>query len=735
MVKRFRADTLVTNLAQLQNKIKRDAVSYKDEFLQQLRHFESTLAIFNLKPQDSVISQEFAEQILFISHVAPCYPAETKDFPEKLINLLSNHYQLMAPDVRKTMVQALILMRNRGIVQPTTLLGLFFTLFRCKDKTLRQMLHSHIVSDIKNSNAKSKNNSMNKTLQNFMYTMLNDTNEVAAKKSLEVMIELYKKNVWNDAKTVNVIAEACFSPAPKIVASAIHFFLGTNDKDDESDEEEGPDMDSMRHAFQINKKKKSRMQMLEKAKATVRRKERNKNRAETFNFSALHLVNDPQGFAEKIFGRLRQAASKNAFRFELRMHMMNLVSRLIGVHRLILLGFYEFLIPYLKPHQRDVTLILTYAAQSSHDMVPPDALESVVRAIADHFIWSNCSSDVVTAGLNSLREICVRCPLAMPDELLKSLLDDYKNHREKGPMNAARSLLGLYREINPEMLRKKDRGKAATLGFKTFKAKKYGEINVMDNIDGVELLDDDEFDQVDSEFDSDVSNDDEEDVPELVSDDELVDSTGGNVDGEEIQASDDDEAFSDVDDDEEDDENDEDEDEEEGDDDEEEVATSLPSDATSSKTAKSPIKKRKPGVTAEKLLTDEDFARIRERQSEIEAERLAGMRGKKPRIESDSEDNDPDIVDVSRILSGNRKKMDYAARMETIKAGREGREFGSRRGKDERTSLTNKVKSKRNKAFMMIIHKREVRGKAQRSLYEKQRVMRAHIKKQKMKGN
>ncbi|KAH6568034.1 hypothetical protein BASA62_005711 [Batrachochytrium salamandrivorans] len=695
MVKRFRADTLVTNLAQLQNKIKRDAVSYKDEFLQQLRHFESTLAIFNLKPQDSVISQEFAEQILFISH-------------------------LMAPDVRKTMVQALILMRNRGIVQPTTLLGLFFTLFRCKDKTLRQMLHSHIVSDIKNSNAKSKNNSMNKTLQNFMYTMLNDTNEI-----------------WyrNDAKTVNVIAEACFSPAPKIVASAIHFFLGTNDKDDESDEEEGPDMDSMRHAFQINKKKKSRMQMLEKAKATVRRKERNKNRAETFNFSALHLVNDPQGFAEKIFGRLRQAASKNAFRFELRMHMMNLVSRLIGVHRLILLGFYEFLIPYLKPHQRDVTLILTYAAQSSHDMVPPDALESVVRAIADHFIWSNCSSDVVTAGLNSLREICVRCPLAMPDELLKSLLDDYKNHREKGPMNAARSLLGLYREINPEMLRKKDRGKAATLGFKTFKAKKYGEINVMDNIDGVELLDDDEFDQVDSEFDSDVSNDDEEDVPELVSDDELVDSTGGDVDGEEIQASDDDEAFSDVDDDEEDDENDEDEDEEEGDDDEEEVATSLPSDATSSKTAKSPIKKRKPGVTAEKLLTDEDFARIRERQSEIEAERLAGMRGKKPRIESDSEDNDPDIVDVSRILSGNRKKMDYAARVETIKAGREGREFGSRRGKDERTSLTNKVKSKRNKAFMMIIHKREVRGKAQRSLYEKQRVMRAHIKKQKMKGN
>lgn len=30
------------------------------------------------------------------------------------------------------------------------------------------------------------------------------------------MIELYKKNVWNDAKTVNVIATACFSTFTKV---------------------------------------------------------------------------------------------------------------------------------------------------------------------------------------------------------------------------------------------------------------------------------------------------------------------------------------------------------------------------------------------------------------------------------------------------------------------------------------------------------------------------------------
>ena len=53
-------------------------------------------------------------------------------------------------------------------------------------------------------------------LQNFMYTMLRDSSAVAAKKSLDVMVELYRKNIWNDAKTVNVITTACFSSVTKV---------------------------------------------------------------------------------------------------------------------------------------------------------------------------------------------------------------------------------------------------------------------------------------------------------------------------------------------------------------------------------------------------------------------------------------------------------------------------------------------------------------------------------------
>lgn len=46
-----------------------------------------------------------------------------------------------------------------------------------------------------NINAKHKNNKVNVMLQNFMYTMLRDSNATTAKTSLEVTIELCRRNI------------------------------------------------------------------------------------------------------------------------------------------------------------------------------------------------------------------------------------------------------------------------------------------------------------------------------------------------------------------------------------------------------------------------------------------------------------------------------------------------------------------------------------------------------------
>lgn len=59
------------------------------------------------------------------------------------------------------MTRALILMRNKNLLEPTTLLSLFFKLLHCPDKTLRKSLETHIMIDIKNVNKKHKNHKLN----------------------------------------------------------------------------------------------------------------------------------------------------------------------------------------------------------------------------------------------------------------------------------------------------------------------------------------------------------------------------------------------------------------------------------------------------------------------------------------------------------------------------------------------------------------------------------------------
>ncbi|KAF9394975.1 Protein SDA1 [Podila verticillata] len=749
MGKRNRAALLPTNIPQLQNLIKRDPLSYKEEFLQQLRHFESSRAIFELKPEE--LSTDFQDLINFIAQVSPCYPEETKEFPDQIITLLSKHYQILNAELRRTMVSSLVLLRNREMISSTSLLSLFFTLFRCRDKVLRDILYNHIVSDIKTSNQKAKNNKMNKTLQGFMYTMLTSAegaagtgseNAIAAKRSLDVCIELYRKNIWNDAKTVNVIAHACFSPVTKIMVTALQFFLGNNeDGDDSEDEDELPDIKAMQHKQNVSKKTKSKAKQMDKMITTLKKKQRAKKKAETFNFSALHLLNDPQGFTEKLYTHL--ASSRE--RHEVQLMLMNLISRIIGVHKLTILAFYPYLQKRLQPTQKDVTQIIAIAAQSSHDLVPPDVIEPVIQTLANNFVTEHCAAEVMAAGLNGIREIVSRCPLAMEATLLQDLTE-YKNHRDKGVMMASRSLIGLFREINPELLKKKDRGRNAAMNMRDYKPSQYGESHNDGDLEGLQLLAEN--------ADDDNAGEDNWDEWEEASEDEEDEVNGGwiNVSDDEadlnIKLSDDDDSESE---------------DENGvkkpktkrltvnkerrlkkkgllPKDEDETAPKEEDEETKAKRLQLQAERKEKLAAAKllattKILTPADFAKIEALKLAKKAdEKLNPVRagsGKRPAPADDQQGEGE--VSIGSIIGPRKKaKQDYAERMESIKNGREGREkFGSRKGSTERGSTTNKEKSK-GKNFMMIAHKREVREKKKMSLREKQVQLHAHIKKQKM---
>ena len=402
MAKR-QSNQLPNNLPQLQNLIKRDSESYKEEFQQQLRHFTSTLAVFELSPDQ--FNESLDELVMFLAQVAKCYQEELSDFPATLVNLLEKHATILDGDMRLSICRALILLRNKALIAPADLHKLFFNLLRCQDKSLRSFLKDNIVNDIKNINANGKDQKLNGALQNYMFTMLKDNATIAAKTSLDVMISLYKKNVWKDEKTVNVIATGCFSKVTKILVTAVKFFLGSDEEneDEDSDDEEIPTLKEVTMQNRFNKKTRKREKYLENIKKAHKKKKKKTN-APSYNFSALHLIHDPQEFAEKLFRKLEGLTE----RFEVKLMMLELVSRLIGTHQLIILNYYPYIARFLAPHQREVVRLLQFSAQAAHELVPPDCIEPVLKAIINNFVTERNSAEVMAVGLNAVRELVAR---------------------------------------------------------------------------------------------------------------------------------------------------------------------------------------------------------------------------------------------------------------------------------------------------------------------------------------
>jgi len=172
------------------------------------------------------------------------------------------------------------------------------------------------------------------------------------------MITLYQRGIWNDAKTVNIIATAFKSKTPRLVAIALQFFTTVQDEQaalDSDDDEIFTD--------------------------------KNNNR----QFSGLHLVYDPQSLVETLY-KLIRTHSQN------KLPIITLISRLISTHQLAFLEIYPYLTNLMKPNTPDVTHILTAAAEATHNQVDPTLIEGMVKTIAHQFVNEGCVGEVMCVG-------------------------------------------------------------------------------------------------------------------------------------------------------------------------------------------------------------------------------------------------------------------------------------------------------------------------------------------------
>lgn len=115
-------------------------------------------------------------------------------------------------------------------------------------------------------------------------------------------------------------------------------------------------------------------------------------------------------------------------------------------------------------------------------------MEPILKTVADNFITERNSSEVMAVGINSIREITARCPLAMNEDLLADLIE-YRTYKDKGVSTAAKSLIAMFREKLPHMLHKRMRGRPTeAVAEQLEKAKAYGDLDAKEYIPGAEIV-------------------------------------------------------------------------------------------------------------------------------------------------------------------------------------------------------------------------------------------------------
>jgi len=478
------------SLSTLQSLMRKDPEAYETEFSQQWLHFDSMLEIFKLKPQKP--SKTFGEQVMFLAHVVPSFPEKGNAFPGLLIGALNNHFQVMHPEMRSTLVNALIMLRNRNQFPLLQILPLYFKMFTSQDKSLRQIIFTHIVKDLVQIHMKSMRQATRSDLKDFFFKQLQDSDVEIARRSCGVFISLYRQNVWRDAHVVNLASAGLLHPDVKISAALCHLFLGNKTKGlegilEDSDEEE--ENEERIQGLLGSKKTANREKRIKRAKkslikAKLRAKKSHKGDS-SVSFIALDLLNDPQTLAERMLQRIQKSSEPFGFRLLL----LHLVARLVGRHQLQLLNLYPFLLKYTQPNQHEVTQVLACLVEASHAQVPPEELRPIVLHLMETFVTESAAGEVIEVGLNTIREVCTRAVNILTEDELADLVA-FKKFKHKGVMIAARSLLNAYREIDPQLLHRSLRGREATMSVSqgTLKTPQYGAAAAYDQIDGLELL-------------------------------------------------------------------------------------------------------------------------------------------------------------------------------------------------------------------------------------------------------
>lgn len=537
-------------LSILQSFVKKSPDAYREEFICQYTYLKNELEILALCPSKE--SPRLLELLDFICQTISCYEEFSSEFILLLVNLLETKTESLQPTLRFKVYQSLAIAHRQLNEDSLKILKLSFHLLSIHDKLFRAYVTEFILTEVKRLQTHKQQAKTRGAIQSFIHSVIGDSHSPIAYRCVEILSRLYRKKIWVDARTVNILSLACFHTEQKVYLGAVNFFLGIESAlaaDEEEDENDVKKTEINKHEH--SKKTKKRARLIEKQKAQLTKKVNAKiseKQAAAPLYPAIMLIHDPHSLAEHLFKKMKASGGK----FEHKLILMNFLSQLIGCHKLLLLSFYSFIQKYLTTHNGNVTNIMAYLAQACHEMVPPGEVVPVLRTIANNFVSDRSTEESITVGINVIREIISRVPSTLLEDDMDGFVQDlaqYGHKNKKYVVAAARSLINLVRDQHPALLKKADQGRFSD---KQKRPEQYGaeKVITMESLAENSGSEEDEWEEVeegDEEDDADDweeigsdSDEEGEDEWEEMEDDEEENSSqeGADDDDDEIDGED-----------------------------------------------------------------------------------------------------------------------------------------------------------------------------------------------------
>ena len=443
-------DHIIQMLPLLKDKLKKEGNTYIEEFNRVLALFKEQFNVFMFFPNKKI--DGFHNFLIFFAQLASDFPGQLIFFGKNLVKIISENYLIIPHETRLKIIDALSILCKTGNLPVVEVVPLYFNLLKCQDKILRKRLTETIVAILTKINEKHKNVQINKFLQNYVEGLLGDPNQKLARKTLNIVINLYKKNIWNDRRVINLISDVCVNSTDiKMCSAGCQFFLcDYEDIDSElkSSEEEN-DLEELKNKYKLlgknkgssKKTKKNKEKLLKLIKA-IENKDNKLNKFKVNqNFMPIDQLNDPMSFCDGLYKRFNKLSVGN---FKHKLKILRLLGRVLGRHKLVHSNFYNTMVTLLRVDQKDINVILASLIESCHDQIPPNVLDNVINKLFDVFISDIFPAKQITLGLTTLSHIIERCPYILEPKYF-SVCEDLRRFKNKSVTNAAKNVVNLHK--------------------------------------------------------------------------------------------------------------------------------------------------------------------------------------------------------------------------------------------------------------------------------------------------